>query len=342
MPTKVKTSGVDNTPVLSEQSWQQQLSASISSIAALCAYLEVALEELPASVAALHDFPLRVPLSFAKQIEKGNPNDPLLRQILPVSEELLNVAEYTDDPVGDLSAAKVTGVIHKYHGRVLLINTGTCAIHCRYCFRRHFPYSDLQLSKQQEAAALMYIAEDSSINEVILSGGDPLLLSDARLAKLLTALASIPHIKRIRIHTRLPIVLPARITAELLAILQACSAIVCVVTHCNHANELSAEVVTACRQLQQHGLIVFNQAVLLKGINDDVAVLSTLSEQLFAAGIIPYYLHLLDKTRGTAHFNVDESRAVQLFTALQNSLPGYLVPRLVKEIAGAGAKQSIV
>ena len=148
MPTKVKTSGVDNTPVLSEQSWQQQLSASISSIAALCAYLEVALEELPASVAALHDFPLRVPLSFAKQIEKGNPNDPLLRQILPVSEELLNVAEYTDDPVGDLSAAKVTGVIHKYHGRVLLINTGTCAIHCRYCFRRHFPYSDLQLSKQ--------------------------------------------------------------------------------------------------------------------------------------------------------------------------------------------------
>jgi EF-P beta-lysylation protein EpmB len=322
-------------------SWQQQLGAAFSRIEDLCAYLNLSPEALPIAAEASQNFPLRVPLSFAACMEKGNPNDPLLRQVLPVQDELRLYPGFTNDPVGDLPAAVQTGLIHKYHGRVLLINTGACAINCRYCFRRNFPYGELQLGKQAEDAALAYIAENADISEVILSGGDPLLLSDTRLANLISRLAAIKTLKRIRIHSRLPIVLPARITPELLAIFGKCSKQIVLVVHCNHANEINGRVSIGAQQLKTVGVTVLNQAVLLKGVNDSAETLIALSETLFALGILPYYLHLLDKASGTGHFEVLESDAIALLEHVQNSLPGYLVPKLVREEAGKAAKQAI-
>ncbi|MDP2902255.1 MAG: EF-P beta-lysylation protein EpmB [Methylovulum sp.] len=323
------------------RTWQQQLSEAFNTIEGLCDYLQLSSDTLPISAAAAKNFPIRVPLSFAACIEKGNPHDPLLRQVLPVYDETLIVPGYTSDPVGDLPAAAQTGIIHKYHGRVLLINTGSCAVNCRYCFRRNFPYAELQLGKQQEQAAIAHISSDASITEVILSGGDPLLLNDLRLAKLIVQLNGIKQLKRIRIHTRLPIVLPARITGALIDTLRNSSKQIVVVVHCNHANEINSRVIAACQQLKNSGITLLNQSVLLKGVNDNADVLSCLSEQLFAIGIIPYYLHLLDKATGTAHFEVCEADALELVRQLQNRLPGYLVPRLVKEQAGAASKQAI-
>jgi EF-P beta-lysylation protein EpmB len=324
------------------KNWQQQLAEAFNNIEDLCRYLRLSLNDLPVSVAATESFPLRVPLSFAAGMQKGNPHDPLLRQVLPVKDELFAYPGYSNDPVGDLPAVTQTGVLHKYHGRALFINTGSCAINCRYCFRRNFPYSDLQLSKQKEHAAIQYIQEDSDITEVILSGGDPLLLSDARLAKLFARTAAIPHLKRIRIHTRLPIVLPARITDELINTLIQSAKQMVIVVHCNHANEINHRVIAACKLLKDNGITLFNQSVLLKGVNDNVAALCELSEQLFSHGIIPYYLHLLDKATGTGHFEVSETEALTLIKQVQTTLPGYLVPKLVKEQAGAMSKQSIL
>jgi L-lysine 2,3-aminomutase len=274
-------------------------------------------------------------------MQKGNPDDPLLRQVLPIEDELVDYPGFNLDPVGDIKAAVQPGVLHKYQGRVLLINTGSCAINCRYCFRRNFPYNELQLSKQQESGAIEYIKSDPTINEVILSGGDPLLLSDARLSQLIRQLEAIDHIKRIRIHSRLPIVLPARVTDELVNLLANCSKQLILVVHANHANELNERVITACKLLKNNGITLFNQSVLLKGVNDNAATLCELSEQLFANGIIPYYLHLLDKATGTGHFEVFECEAKILIEKVKNTLPGYLVPKLVKEIAGAESKQYV-
>lgn len=323
------------------KNWQQQLADAFNNIEDLCRYLDLSPDDLPISIAAAESFPLRVPLSFAASIEKGNPHDPLLRQILPVNEELFTYPGFSNDPVGDLASAAQSGVLHKYHGRVLLINTGSCAINCRYCFRRNFPYAELQLSKQKEDAAIQYIQADTSISEVILSGGDPLLLSDARLTRLIQQLNSIGHLQRIRIHTRLPIVLPARITDELINALKPSRKQIVIVTHCNHANEISDRVVAACNLLKNSGIALFNQAVLLKGVNDNAEALCELSEQLFSHGIIPYYLHLLDKAIGTGHFEVSEAKAMELILQVQAALPGYLVPKLVKEQAGAASKQYV-
>ncbi len=323
------------------KNWQQQLAEAFNNIEDLCHYLHLSLNDLPVSDAAAKDFPLRVPLSFAASMQKGNPHDPLLRQVLPLKDELFTYPGFSNDPVGDLPSAKQTGVLHKYHGRVLFINTGSCAINCRYCFRRNFPYSELQLGKQQENAGIHYIQEDSDISEVILSGGDPLLLSDARLAKLFQQLNAIQHLKRIRIHTRLPIVLPARITDELINTLIKSSKQIVIVVHCNHANEINQRVIAACKLLRNNGITLFNQSVLLKGVNDNVAALCKLSEQLFSHGINPYYLHLLDKATGTGHFEVSETAAIALINQVQATLPGYLVPKLVKEQAGALSKQII-
>ncbi len=323
------------------KNWQQQLAEAFNNIEDLCHYLRLSLNDLPVSVAAAKNFPLRVPLSFAASMQKSNPNDPLLRQVLPIKDELFAYPGFSNDPVGDLPSATQTGVLHKYHGRVLFINTGSCAINCRYCFRRNFPYADLQLSKQNENAGIQYIQENPDISEVILSGGDPLLLSDTRLAKLLDQLSAIPHLKRIRIHTRLPIVLPARITDDLINTLAQSSKQIVIVVHCNHANEINPRVITAFTLLRNNGITLFNQSVLLKDVNDNVAVLCELSEQLFSHGIIPYYLHLLDKATGTGHFEVSETTAVDLIKQVQATLPGYLVPKLVKEQAGALSKQSI-
>jgi EF-P beta-lysylation protein EpmB len=321
--------------------WQQQLAEAFNNIEDLCNYLHLSLNDLPVSVAATEEFPLRVPLSFAAGMQKGNPHDPLLRQVLPIKDELFAYAGFSNDPVGDLPSATQTGVLHKYHGRVLFINTGSCAINCRYCFRRNFPYSDLQLGKQKENAGIQYIQENPDISEVILSGGDPLLLSDARLSKLLEQLSSIKHLKRIRIHTRLPIVLPARITDEIINTLVQSPKQIVIVVHCNHANEINPRVIAACKLLKDNSITLFNQSVLLKGVNDNVAALCELSEQLFSHGIIPYYLHLLDKATGTGHFEVSETVAIALIKQVQGALPGYLVPKLVKEQEGAVSKQYI-
>ena len=242
------------------------------------------------------------------------------------------------DPVGDIEALAAPGVLHKYHGRALLITTGACAIHCRYCFRRAFPYSEARLPRQQESLALDYIAGDESIREVILSGGDPLMLADERLAGLIGRIAAIPHIERLRIHSRLPIVLPSRITSELIRCLLASRLSVVLVVHANHAAEFDRAVGNAAALLRQAGVPLFNQSVLLKGVNDRADTLIQLSETLFKHGIIPYYLHLLDKTTGTAHFDVPMERAVALYGVLLRRLPGYLVPRLVRERAGAAYK----
>ena len=321
--------------------WQQQLAQAFTNIDDLCRYLDLNPSDLAVSTSAAQQFALRVPLSFAASMEKGNPFDPLLRQVLPITDELAFYAGYTNDPVGDLPAATQTGILHKYQGRVLLINTGSCAINCRYCFRRNFPYAELQLSKQQEHAVLQSIQNDRSIQEVIFSGGDPLLLNDTRITRLIEQINQIDHIKRIRIHSRLPIVLPARITPELINTLTQSPKQIIMVLHCNHANELNERVITACQQLKKHGITLLNQSVLLKGVNDDTAVLCELSERLFQHGVIPYYLHLLDKATGTGHFSVSETEALLLMARVQACLSGYLVPKLVKEVAGAESKRYV-
>ncbi|MDP1663886.1 MAG: EF-P beta-lysylation protein EpmB [Methylobacter sp.] len=324
------------------KNWQQQLAEAFNNIEDLCRYLHLSPDDLPVSVAAAENFPLRVPLSFAACMEKGNPHDPLLRQVLPIKEELFAYPGFSHDPVGDLASATQTGVLHKYHGRVLFINTGSCAINCRYCFRRNFPYADLQLSKQKEDAAIKTIQNDTSISEVILSGGDPLLLSESRLARLIKQLDGIKHLKRIRIHSRLPIVLPARITDDFINTLTQSPKQIIIVMHCNHANEINDRVIAACNSLRNSAITLFNQSVLLKGVNDNAEVLCELSEQLFSHGIIPYYLHLLDKATGTGHFEISEAEALALMRQVQAALPGYLVPKLVKEQAGATSKQTIL
>jgi L-lysine 2,3-aminomutase len=317
--------------------WQRQLAEAFSNVDALCRYLELDPASLPL-LPHFKDFPLRVPRGFVDCMEKGNPADPLLRQVLPIQDELRNFPGYNLDPVGDLDAVAETGVIHKYQGRVLLIITGGCAVHCRYCFRRHFPYTELQLSNQKLTQALAYISTRTEINEIILSGGDPLLLNDEKLGGLLHRLCQIKHIQRIRIHSRIPLVLPARITSDMLETLASLPQQVILVLHANHANELSAEVGHACRQLRQQNVTLLNQSVLLKNVNDDSNTLCQLSEKLFAFGILPYYLHSLDRAIGVGHFEVSELQAKQLLQYMQKNLPGYLVPRLVQEQAGAAYK----
>ncbi len=324
----------------STTSWQQLLAEGFTDIESLCQHLQLEPNQLPLLV-GFKDFPLRVPRGFVDCMEKGNPNDPLLRQILPIQDELVNYPGYNADPVGDLNAVAAAGVIHKYQGRVLLIATGACAVHCRYCFRRNFPYGEQQLSSQKLQQAISYIAEHSDISEVILSGGDPLLLNDDKLGFLLQQLAAIKHVRRIRLHSRVPIVLPARITDSLLTHLSNSNKQVVMVLHSNHGNELSPSVAAACLKLRQHGITLLNQSVLLKAVNDDAQTLCQLSEKLFSLGVLPYYLHLLDHAIGTGHFAVDDDTAKQLLEQMQRQLPGYLVPKLVREQAGAAYKLPI-
>lgn len=320
--------------------WQKELATAFANPEELLRYLKI--DSQAFSHPARQDFAMRVPLSYAACMQKGKLDDPLLMQVLPTTHELNNPTNFVNDPVEDLAALTKSGVMHKYHGRVLLITTGGCAINCRFCFRRHFPYTEFQLNKRRETAAIDYVKANPSIEEVILSGGDPLLYSDQRLSDLIDKLCKITHLRRIRIHTRLPIVLPARVTPELLRLFIHSPVPIVIVTHCNHANELSKQVIAACLALKQKNITLLNQAVLLQGINDNTQILQTLSQQLFVAGILPYYLHLLDKAKGTAHFAVQQSKAIKIHQALQRVLPGYLVPKLVKEQAGAVAKTLII
>ncbi|MEO7558033.1 MAG: EF-P beta-lysylation protein EpmB [Gammaproteobacteria bacterium] len=321
--------------------WQGELTQAINNPAELLALLDLAPDLLPAALASAQDFSLRVPRGYVARMQKRDPHDPLLRQVLPIGEEQLNAPGFSFDAVGDLAAMPVPGVLHKYHGRVLLVTTGACAIHCRFCFRRHFPYAAANPGTQQWDAAIEYIRADTGIREVILSGGDPLSLTDQRLSALASRLEKIPHLKYLRIHTRLPIVLPERVDADLLNWLTGTRLKPVMVLHANHANEIDESVRVALAALAAHGVTLFNQSVLLRGVNDSAAVLASLSEVLFDAGVTPYYLHLLDRVKGTGHFEVSEARACQIMDQLRTVLPGYLVPRLVREEQGARSKQAI-
>jgi EF-P beta-lysylation protein EpmB len=319
------------------KTWQQELAEGFNTIDEICDYLSISQSDKNL-INSASDFPLRVPREFVDRMEKGNINDPLLKQILPTKDEDIITPGFTDDPVGDINSMTETGVIHKYQGRVLLITTGGCAINCRYCFRRNFPYNDSQLSTKRFFTALTYIQNHQDISEVILSGGDPLLLSDQKLLNLIEQLETIPHVKRIRIHSRIPIVLPSRITAEFCNKLSAVKKVLILVVHSNHANELNNHVKLACARLKKANITLLNQTVLLKDINDTANQLCALSEKLFDFNIMPYYLHLLDKATGTAHFEVNQELAITLINQIKKSLPGYLVPKLVREQTGASNK----
>ena len=303
----------------------------------------VGLAHLGASLSddAAAQFPLRVPRGFVARMRHGDPSDPLLRQVLPILDEDRIVAGFGLDAVGDAQARRGGGVIHKYNGRALLIATGSCAVHCRYCFRRHYPYAEDTAAAAGWREAVELVRADDSIHEVILSGGDPLSLADHKLAELTDALHGIPHVRRLRIHTRLPIVLPERVDDGLLAWLRGLPWPVAIVVHANHANEFDATVDAAMAALRDAGATLLNQAVLLRGVNDSVESLAALCERGHVAGVLPYYLHQLDRVAGAAHFEVPDARALRLHAALRARMPGYLVPRLVREVAGEASKRPL-
>lgn len=327
-------------PQNSSPSWQQQL-REIRDAASLYDANGLALSNNIGVEQAHQLFNTRVPLAFLDRAEAGNLSDPLLLQVLPQAQELQTNSKFTHDPVGDKAAIKAGGVLHKYKGRVLLITTGACAIHCRYCFRRHFPYSESHIGGQHLETAIDYIKSDPSISEVILSGGDPLILSNEQLKNISNKLNTIDHIKRLRIHTRIPVVLPDRIDDELIDWFTNIQQQISMVIHVNHANEIDDEVKSTLSRINETGVTLLNQSVLLKGVNDSVDSLAKLSERLFECRVIPYYLHLLDRVEGAMHFDVNDKVARELITQLQHTLPGYLVPKLVRENAGQRSKTPI-
>ena len=326
--------------------WQQAWRDAVRDPRELLALLGLgaladAIPDGPAMAGAAPVFPLRVPRGFVARMRHGDPTDPLLRQVLPLDEEMRPVPGFSLDAVGDGAAKAADGVIRKYNGRALLVSTGSCAIHCRYCFRRHFPYAEETAAAAGWRGAVDVIRTDAGIDEFILSGGDPWSLSTAKLAELTDALATVPHLRRLRVHTRLPVVLPERVDDDLIAWLAALPWPVTVVLHANHANEFDAGVDVALAKLRAAGATLLNQAVLLRGVNDDVDALADLSERGHAAGVLPYYLHQLDRVQGAAHFEVDDARARRLHAALAARLSGYLVPRLVREVAGDPGKRPL-
>lgn len=318
--------------------WQESLSSAISSFGELCCELGLTQMHNVSSLAHA-DFPTRVPREFVARMEKGNPNDPLLLQVLPQVAETQEVPGYFRDPLEEAGVNPIPGLLHKYNSRVLLTLAGGCAINCRYCFRRHFPYQDNLPGQSNWSAAINYISSHPEVDEVIFSGGDPLLLKDHLIAALVTQLEKIPHLKRIRIHTRLPIVIPSRVTQEWLSWIEKTRFQVVVVLHTNHPNEIDEAVISAVRKLRRVNATVLNQSVLLKGINDSAEVLATLSQRLFDAGVMPYYLHLLDKVQGAAHFDVSIEQADEIMASLKIALPGFLVPKLAREVAGEQHKR---
>ncbi|MDY4284137.1 EF-P beta-lysylation protein EpmB [Xanthomonas sp. LF06-19] len=329
-------------PAAAPPRWQQAWRDAVRDPRELLALLDLDPQALGVSEQAATQFALRVPRSFVARMRPRDPHDPLLRQVLPIDEEQRLVAGFALDAVGDTAAKKADGVIHKYRGRALLVATGSCAVHCRYCFRRHFPYADETAARDGWRTAVAAIAADPSIEEVILSGGDPLSLATPKLAELTEALATLPQLKRLRIHSRLPVVLPERVDAPLLAWLRTLPWPLAFVIHANHANEFDAGVDAALARLREAGAHLLNQAVLLRGVNDSVEALAALSERSFAAGVLPYYLHQLDRVQGVAHFEVDDATALALHQGLAARLSGYLVPKLVREIAGDTGKRPLL
>ena len=321
--------------------WKLQLSQAVSSVNELLACVNLTPEQLSVSHQAAAEFPLKVPRPFIARMQQGNPRDPLLLQVLPVVAETAQTPGYNHDPLQESEHNPIAGIVHKYANRLLLIISPACAINCRYCFRRHFPYQENRQSREQWQTALDYIRNDHSINEVIFSGGDPLAANDRFLAWLCEQIAAISHIKRLRIHTRLPVVIPARIDQAFLNWATGTRLKPIMVLHINHANEIDAEVACAIGKLRDVGIQVLNQTVLLRGVNDSPAVLAQLSESLFDCGVQPYYLHLCDPVAGAHHFDMDEAAAKQIYTDLQALLPGFLLPKLVREIPGKQSKTII-
>lgn len=322
-----------------DKNWQSQLRELITSRDELLAFLGLHPEDVGPQGGADAEFALKVPMSFAARMKPGDPRDPLLLQVLSTREETLVVSGYTDDPLEETGTTNpLPGLVHKYHGRVLLIVAGACAVNCRYCFRRHFPYEENRNNRDDWNETLAYIAADNSIEEVIFSGGDPLVVTDSQLAQLVEQIAAIDHVKRLRIHSRLPIVIPQRVTQALLSSIMHPQLQTIMVVHCNHANEIDGNVARAFQRLRDAGITVLNQAVLLRHINDRVAEQVALNRALFECNVLPYYLHLLDKVQGAAHFDVPEPEALELIRAVGARLPGYMVPKLVREEAGGKAK----
>ncbi|EGT5207712.1 TPA: EF-P beta-lysylation protein EpmB [Cronobacter sakazakii] len=325
-----------NTP--SREDWLSQLADVITDPDELLHLLNIdASEELLAGRDARRLFALRVPRAFAARMEKGNPQDPLLRQVLTAREEFVAAPGFTTDPLEEQNSV-VPGLLHKYHNRALLLVKGGCAVNCRYCFRRHFPYADNQGNKRNWQAALDYIAAHPELDEIIFSGGDPLMAKDHELKWLVAHLEAIPHIKRLRIHSRLPIVIPARITDALVRLLGETRLQVLLVNHINHAQEIDDAFRAGMAKLRAAGVTLLNQSVLLKGVNDNAATLAALSNALFDAGVMPYYLHVLDKVQGAAHFMVSDDEARAIMRELLSRVSGYLVPKLAREIGGEPSK----
>ncbi len=318
-----------------EQNWQSQLSDLITDPLELLNLLELSTDQLlSGAILASEQFKLRVPRAFVGKMNIRDPLNPLLLQVLPHHLELEDHPEFVTDPLGEEAANQMAGVLHKYQSRFLLTLTGACAIHCRYCFRRHFPYQENLPKNDDWENIKQYIEQNPQINEVILSGGDPLTLNNRKIALWLERLASLPQIKILRIHSRVPIVIPNRIDDELISILKNSRLRIVVVVHSNHAAELDDFTCSKLLQLSLHHITVLNQAVLLKGVNDSAETLNELSLRLFDARVMPYYLHVLDKVKGAQHFDLDSSKIDQIYSDVLASLPGYLVPKLVREIAG--------
>lgn len=318
--------------------WRTELRAAIRDPRELCRRLELPQHLADEALAAAGDFPLFVTESYLQAMRRGDPDDPLLRQVLPRHLETIEVPGYSTDPLEESAASVLPGMLHKYAGRALLVVTGACAIHCRYCFRRHFPYAESPKTLAAWEPALEQLAADRTVTEVILSGGDPLMLVDERLAGLVARLEEIPHLRRLRLHTRLPVVLPARVCPELFSWLCETRLRPVMVIHANHARELTADVTLGLERLARRGVLLFNQAVLLAGVNDTLVAQQQLCERLIELGVTPYYLHLLDRVAGAAHFDVPESRGIELIAQLRATLPGYAVPRLSREEPGATGK----
>lgn len=318
-----------------EQNWQSQLSDLITDPLELLNLLELSTDQLlSGAILASEKFKLRVPRAFVGKMNAKDPLDPLLLQVLPHHLELEEHPEFVTDPLGEEAANQLPGVLHKYKSRFLLTLTGACAVHCRYCFRRHFPYQE-NLPKNEDWLNIKnYIELNPDINEVILSGGDPLTLSNRKLALWLERLSSLKQVKILRIHSRVPIVIPNRIDEELISLLKNSRLRIILVVHSNHASELDDFTCSKLLQLSEHHINVLNQAVLLKGVNDSAQTLTDLSYRLFEARVMPYYLHVLDKVKGAQHFDLIPSEIDAIYQDVLASLPGYLVPKLVREIAG--------
>ena len=321
-----------------KQNWKKSLKDAFYKPEDLLRFLEININQVQISQIAQKQFKMIVPKSFANRIEKGNLNDPLLKQVLPILDEEIIDKNYINDPLDEQTYNKIPGLLHKYHSRVLLIAHSACAIHCRYCFRRVFNYKDNIPGKENWLKAFDYIKNDSSIEEVILSGGDPLLHDDKNLQFFIDHIKNIPHIKRLRIHSRIPVTPPERITPELIKLLTNHHLDTILVIHANHPNEINDEIIQILKEVQKNNILILNQSTLLKGINDNTKILHQLSTKLIQASVLPYYIHLLDKVSGSCHFNVEIDQAKKILKELSEISSGFMVPKLAQEMPGFPSK----